>query len=80
MGGCQNYGPLLGTLNIRGRLIIGTQKGTIILTTTHIAFEARAWVAMIEAPSTIKWARCLDIGELGTIAKIKKVKIISKYL
>ena len=33
MGGCQNYGPFLGTLNIRGRIIIGTQKGTIILTT-----------------------------------------------
>ena len=27
MGGCQNYGPLLGTLNIRGRIIIGTKKG-----------------------------------------------------
>ena len=27
MGGCQNYGPFLGTLNIRGRIIIGTQKG-----------------------------------------------------
>ena len=39
MGGCQNYGPFLGTLHIRGRTIIGTQKGTIILTTTHI-FEA----------------------------------------
>ena len=36
MGGCQNYGPFLGTLNIRWRTIIGTQKGTIILTTTHI--------------------------------------------
>ena len=36
MGGCQNYGFFLGTLNIRGRIIIGTQKGTIILTTTHI--------------------------------------------
>ena len=36
MGGCQNYGPFLGTLNIRGRIILGTQKGTIILTTTHI--------------------------------------------
>ena len=30
MVGCQNYGPFLGTLNIRGRIIIGTQKGTII--------------------------------------------------
>ena len=36
MGGCQNYGPFLGTLNIRCRIIIGTQKGAIILTTTHI--------------------------------------------
>ena len=37
MGGCQNYGPCLGTLNIRCRIIIRTQKGTIILTTTHIS-------------------------------------------
>ena len=36
MGSCQNYGPFLGTLNITGRIIIGTQKGTTILTTTHI--------------------------------------------
>ena len=35
MGGCQNYGPFLGTLNIKGRIIIGIQKGTIILTTIH---------------------------------------------
>ena len=33
MGGCQNYGPFLGTLNITCRIIIGIQKGTIILTT-----------------------------------------------
>ena len=39
LGGCQNYGPLLGTLNIRGHIIIGTQKGTIILTTTHLRFS-----------------------------------------
>ena len=37
MGGCQNYGPFLGTLNIRGRIITGIQKGTIILTTTHMS-------------------------------------------
>ena len=38
MGGCQNYGPFLGTQNIiifACRIIIGTQKETIILTTTH---------------------------------------------
>ena len=39
MGGCQNYGPFLGTLNIRCRTIMGTQKGTIILTTTHVGFR-----------------------------------------
>ena len=31
MGGCQNYGTFLGTLNNRCRSIIGTQKGTINL-------------------------------------------------
>ena len=36
MGGCQNYDPFLGTLNIRGRVLIGIQKGTVILTTTHM--------------------------------------------
>ena len=36
MGGCQNYGPFLGTLNIRCRTILRTPKGTIILTTTHM--------------------------------------------
>ena len=33
MGGCQNYGPCLGTLD---RIIIGIKKGTIILTTTQM--------------------------------------------
>ena len=36
MGSCQNYGPFLGTLNSRCRIILGTQKGTIILKTTHM--------------------------------------------
>ena len=39
MGACQNYAPFLGTLNIRCRTIIGIQKGTIILTTTHVRFR-----------------------------------------
>ena len=30
VGGCQNYGPFLGTLNITCRSIIRTQKGTLI--------------------------------------------------
>ena len=28
--------PFLGTLNIRSRIVMGTQKGTIILTATHM--------------------------------------------
>ena len=38
MGGCQNYAPFWGTLNNRCRIIIRTQQGTIILTTTHMGF------------------------------------------
>ena len=37
MGGCQNYGLRLGTLNIRCRIVMGIQKGTIILPTTYIS-------------------------------------------
>ena len=33
LGSC---GPFLGTLNNRCRIIIGTQKGTIILTATQL--------------------------------------------
>ena len=36
MGSCQNYGPCLGTLNIRCRIILRTQEGTVILTTTEV--------------------------------------------
>ena len=36
MGGHPNYGPLLGPLNIRCGIVLRNQKGTIILTTTHI--------------------------------------------
>ena len=32
MGGCQNNDPSWGTLNIRCRILIGVQKGTMILT------------------------------------------------
>ena len=54
MGGCQNYGPFLGTLNNRCRIIIiiGTQKGTIILTTTHILSKILTYIATILKPST----------------------------
>ena len=34
--------PFLGTLNMRCCIIIGTQKGTIILTTAHITIHGIA--------------------------------------
>ena len=44
MGSCQNYGPFLGTLNIRCRIRLRTQKGTLILTTTQmLGFRFRAY-------------------------------------
>ena len=47
LGGCQNYGPFLGTLNIRCRIILGIPKGTIILTTTHLVlFWAYPWLVL----------------------------------
>ena len=36
MGGCQNYGPFLGPYYNTAPIILGTQQGTLILTTTHI--------------------------------------------
>ena len=38
MGDCENYGAFLGALNSRCRIIIGIQKWTIILTTTHVYY------------------------------------------
>ena len=37
MGSCQDEGPFLGTLNHRCRIILRTQKGTLILTTALLA-------------------------------------------
>ena len=45
VGSCQNSGPVLGTLNTRCRTIIGTQKGTLILTTTHTYTHMREVVS-----------------------------------
>ena len=61
MGDCQNYGPFLGTLNIRGRIIIGTQKGIIILTTTHICLEYTSYPTVSDwgqYPRNRAWGVC----------------------
>ena len=35
-GGCQNYGPFLGPHYNTAPMIHGTQRGTLIFTTTHV--------------------------------------------
>ena len=45
MGGCQNYGPYFGTLNIRCRTIIGTPKREHNLDSHPHDFEWRCGLA-----------------------------------
>ena len=42
VGGGQKYGPVLGTVKITCRIIIGIQKGTIILTTNRVCIALNA--------------------------------------
>ena len=62
MGGCQNYGPFLGTLNIRCRIMIGIQKETIILTTTHIMEPTgNKRSLLVTNPLNTQWKPCFII-------------------
>ena len=51
MGGCQNYGPFLGTLNGRCRIMVRIPKGTLISTTTHILVRTSAVCGLPESHS-----------------------------
>ena len=43
MGGCQDYGPFSGPWYNTEPIIYGALKGTIVLTTTHIAYGSQTW-------------------------------------
>ena len=64
LGGCQNYGPFLGTLNNSCRIIIGTQKGTIILTTTLFkrGLQSRLSVSAIQHCRVLVRAHTVETG------------------
>ena len=51
MGSCPNYGPVLGALNNRCRIILRTQKGTIILTTTHMCLSTELAILTLDGPN-----------------------------
>ena len=57
VGGCQNYDPLLGTLNMRCRR--GSQKGTIILTTTHVRGH---WASICESDAGTRCSSCNSLS------------------
>ena len=46
MGGCQYYGPFLGPYYTTAPNTLGTQKGAIILTATHIPCSISLAVSM----------------------------------
>ena len=75
MGGCQNYGPFLGTPNIRCRIIMGIQKGTIILTTTHI------WFRNLKDPNIIRRtsSRVKGSGVRGILSRVLLERFMSGF-
>ena len=84
MGGYQNYGPFLGTLNIRGRIIIGTQKGTIILTTSHMWLQREAFFPRDTASDPACPQRCSSLqvgtGGSGTVRGLPAAQLQAQVL
>ena len=60
MGDCENYAPFLGSLNIRCRIIIGIQNGTIILTTIHMVLHPWTTRGHLAAQLRQRKRRALD--------------------
>ena len=65
MGDCQNYGPFLGPLNIRGRIIIGTQKLTTIFTIPHMC--PQFFVVQTSTSFEVARVACIDATHAATI-------------
>ena len=84
VGGCQNYGPLLGTLFMRCRIIIGIQKGTIILTTTHVVADdllgedrsALTWLG----PRSVEYVIVVPSGWKDILSVVSKESMVVKVV
>ena len=64
MGGCQNYGPLLGPLNTRGRILPRTQKGGSGSASRRPLSQRAAAEERLEGPRTPRMKRvqmCIHI-------------------
>ena len=75
MGVDQNSGPFLGTLNNRCRIIIGTQKGTIILTTTHMQFYSQFPKPTYVEETHFYFVGCLKADPLDSEKKMQKMSM-----
>ena len=67
MGGCQNYGPQnlkLGPLNTRCCIILRSQRGTIILTTSHVS-QTPQCTSTKGLMVSIRWYLGFLQGQLG---------------
>ena len=65
MGGCQNHGAFLGTLNTRCRTTMRTQKGTLILTTTHMGAHLRTFPSQQRTSRGSTLSLCTYAGDWG---------------
>ena len=75
MGGCQNYGPFLGTQNIRCRIIIRTPKGPI-------TFDNHPYGALSMTRSIgCYWMECYSLqqAEGSVLAESLKSSIGGKF-
>ena len=60
VSGCQNCGPFLGSYYNMAPNISGTQKGTIVLTTTHVGVRVSSWTPEVSSGPVV-----LSYGVLG---------------
>ena len=54
MGGCQNYGPFLGTINIRCRIVIGIPKRDDHFDNHPDRHTEVLWVQVLTHPRTFE--------------------------
>ena len=75
MGSCQNYWPFLGTLNNRCRIIIGTQKRAIILTTTQMVVSLVFISAHMSRPRAIS-SCCKQLFQEAQVAEFMTMSLL----
>ena len=77
MGGCQKLRSLFGgNLNMRCRIVIGIQKGTIILTTAHMICNEMQHNTILWGMGSVAWHESMSFMR----AYIPKSSVVSRSL